>query len=55
VVYGKIAIELKHQSFFAPQDIKQLYAYLKATGLKLGILVQFTSKGVQYKRIVNIS
>jgi len=54
VVFGKIAIELKQRNFFSPQDIKQLYAYLKATGFKLGLLVQFTSKGVQYKRIVNL-
>jgi len=54
VVYDKIAIELKQKNFFAPQDIKQLYSYLKVTGLKLGILVHFTRKGVQYKRIVNL-
>jgi len=54
LIDGKIAIELKQKNFFSPQDIKQLYSYLRATGLKLGLLVQFTSKGVQYKRIVNL-
>ncbi len=54
VVFGKITIELKQKSFFAPRDIKQLYSYLKATGLKLGILVHFTQKGAQYERIVNL-
>lgn len=54
VVFGKIAIELKQKNFFSGKDIKQLYSYLKAAGLKLGILVNFTQKGVQYKRIVNL-
>ena len=54
VVLGKIVIELKQRNFFSTKDIKQLYSYLKATGLKLGIIVHFTQKGVQYKRIVNI-
>ena len=54
VVLGKIAIELKQKNFFSRKDIQQLYSYLKATGLKLGILVHFTQKGVQFKRIVNL-
>lgn len=54
IVFGKIVIEIKQKNFFSTKDIKQLYSYLKATGLRLGILVHFTQKGVQYKRIVNI-
>jgi len=54
IVFGKIAIGLKQKNFFARKDIQQLYSYLKATGLKLGVLVHFTQKGVQYKRIVNL-
>lgn len=54
IVSGKIVIELKQRNFFSTKDIKQLYSYLKATGLKLGILVHFMQKGIQYKRIVNL-
>lgn len=54
IVFGKIAIELKQKNFFARKDILQLYSYLKAAGLKLGILVYFTQAGVRYKRIVNL-
>ncbi len=50
----KIVIELKKGDVFAKQNIQQIYAYLKATGFKLGLLVNFTSKRVKFKRIVNL-
>lgn len=55
IVLDKIVIEIKQRNFFSRKDIQQLYSYLKATGLKLGIIVHFTQKGVQYKRIVNLN
>lgn len=50
----KIVIELKQGEIFSKSNINQIYAYLKATGLSLGLLVNFTRKGVKFKRIVNI-
>jgi GxxExxY protein len=50
----KIVIELKKGEVFPKHNIKQIYAYLKATKLKLGLLINFTSNGVKFKRIVNI-
>jgi GxxExxY protein len=50
----KIVVELKQGEIFSKQNINQIYAYLKATGLKLGLLVNFTRKGVKFKRIINI-
>ncbi|MCX6761607.1 MAG: GxxExxY protein [Candidatus Moranbacteria bacterium] len=50
----KIVVELKQGDIFSKQNINQIYAYLKATGLKLGLLVNFTRKGVKFKRIINI-
>lgn len=49
-----IALELKVGDHFKTKDIEQLYAYLKSKNLKLGLLVYFTSKGVRYKRILNV-
>lgn len=49
-----IAIEIKVGDHFFRRDIEQLHSYLKSTGLKLGIFVDFTSDGVKYKRILNI-
>ncbi|MFH1910312.1 MAG: GxxExxY protein [bacterium] len=54
LVDDKIAIELKTGGHILKQDIDQLYAYLKACNLKLGLLINFTSDGVKYKRIVNL-
>jgi GxxExxY protein len=54
LVLDKIVIELKQRDFFSRKDIEQLSRYLKATNLKLGLLVHFTSKGVRYKRVINL-
>jgi GxxExxY protein len=54
LVFNKIILELKQRDYFSSKDILQLSRYLKATGIKLGILIHFTSKGVRYKRILNI-
>jgi len=53
VVDDKIILEFKKGDRFLKNNIDQLYGYLKSTGMKLGILVNFTKNGVQFKRIVN--
>lgn len=55
VVENKIVLEIKKMDKFLKSNIDQTYAYLKSTGLKLGILANFTKKGLQYKRIVNLN
>jgi GxxExxY protein len=54
LVFGKIVIELKQKTFFSKKDIEQIYAYLKVTNLKLGLLIHFTKEGIRYKRVVNL-
>lgn len=39
---------------FSKKNIDQVVAYLKSLGLKLGILANFTAKGVEYRRILNL-
>lgn len=51
-VESKIILELKAKRFFAPGDFVQTQRYLQATGIKLGILVNFGSKYVQAERVV---
>jgi GxxExxY protein len=41
ICFGKIIIELKAAKALAPEHKAQLFNYLKATGFKLGILVNF--------------
>lgn len=54
LVLNKIVIELKQKNYFSKKDIEQLYSYLKAVNLELGILVYFTKEGIKFKRIVNL-
>ena len=43
ICYGKIIVELKAVKEIAPEHKAQLLNYLKATGLELGLLVNFGS------------
>jgi GxxExxY protein len=49
-----IVLELKQGNTFSRQHIDQVYSYLKANNLKLGIIAQFTNKGVKCKRVLNV-
>ncbi len=54
LIEDKIILEIKKTDKFLKSNIDQTYAYLKATGLELCILANFTKSGVQYKRIINL-
>ncbi|TSC52402.1 MAG: GTP-binding signal recognition particle [Parcubacteria group bacterium LiPW_39] len=54
LIENKIILEIKRREYFSKHDINQIYAYLKTSGLKLGIIACFTSKGVKFKRILNL-
>ena len=53
-VGGRIIVELKCVEEFAPIHQAQLISYLKATGLRLGLLINFKNQRVKdgIKRIV---
>ena len=55
LIEDKIIMEIKKMDKFLKVNIDQTYAYLKSTKLKLGILANFTKKGIQYKRIINLN
>jgi len=52
LVDGKIIIELKAADKLSRTHEAQLLNYLKATGIKLGLLVNMGGKRVEYKRLV---
>lgn len=54
LIDNKLVLELKRNSRAPQKDMQQVLSYLKATGLHLGILADFTSHGVQYRRILNL-
>lgn len=52
VIENKIILELKAVAVLADLFKQQVVSYLKATGFKLGILINFGSPKVEYVRIV---
>lgn len=51
--YDAIIVELKAVSAILPVHEAQLINYLKATKCKLGILINFGSDSLEYKRYLN--
>jgi GxxExxY protein len=52
ICYNKIIIELKAVDRLRPEHHSQVLNYLKATNFKLGILINFGAKSLEYKRFV---
>ena len=53
VCYNKIIVELKALSTLSSEHEAQILNYLKATGYRLGLLVNFGEESLMYKRIVH--
>ncbi len=52
-VINDIMLEIKAKSKFDPEDFIQTLSYLKASGYKTGLLVNFGGKKLEVKRLVN--
>ena len=52
ICFDKIIVELKAVRELAPEHRAQLVHYLKATGLKVGLLVNFGSLSAKIERVV---
>jgi len=53
VVFGKIIVEIKALSRLTSREEAQLLNYLKATGMQVGVLINFGSAGgLEWKRMV---
>lgn len=52
ICFDKIIIELKAMEGLIPEHEAQVINYLKATGLQLGLLINFGAKSLQYKRMI---
>lgn len=53
VVEGKVVLELKAVEELHPRFKAQLLSYLKASGLRVGLLVNFGAERLQVVRVVN--
>ena len=52
ICYKEIIVEIKAISSLSGIEEAQLINYLKATGLKVGLLINFGAKSLEYKRLV---
>ena len=51
-VAGKVIVEMKAEKELNPKHEAQLLNYLKATGWKVGLLINFGEKKCEWKRLV---
>ncbi len=51
-VYNKIILEIKAKENFSNDDIAQTINYLKLSGYKLGLLINFGKSKLEVKRLV---
>jgi GxxExxY protein len=52
ICYDSVIVELKALSALTSDHESQLLNYLKATGMKVGLLINFGEKSLKYKRMV---
>jgi GxxExxY protein len=53
VCFGQIVVELKALDKLSGKEEAQILNYLKATGLRVGVLINFCSRGkLEWKRLV---
>ena len=54
VVEDKIALELKAKRTLLPEDFRQIQNYLQASGIKLGLLINFRGRYLKPVRILRL-
>ena len=55
IIEDKIIIEFKAKNFITREDYRQVQRYLRATGMKLALLVNFRNVYLKPKRVINYS
>ncbi len=53
IVEGRVVVELKSVSLILDTHLAQLRSYLKASGLRVGLLLNFNAAVLVIKRVVN--
>jgi GxxExxY protein len=52
ICFGEIVVEIKAISGLSSAEAAQVINYLKATGHHIGLLINFGSRSLEYKRLV---
>lgn len=53
VIDDKLALEIKTVPFLKDEFIRQLLAYLVSANLKLGVIANFRTQRLTYRRVIN--
>lgn len=53
IIEDKVILEIKTLPQITNKSLTQLLAYLKSTGLRVGILANFRTERLSYRRIIN--
>jgi len=53
LVEGNVLLELKAVKAIVPEHVAQILNYLKATGMPVGMLINFGNKKLEYRRFNN--
>lgn len=51
ICYNKIILELKAVKEFTDEHYAQLYNYLRASGMDLGLLINFGTASIEFQRV----
>jgi len=52
VIFENVILEVKAKSGIAPEDLSQTLNYLKCSGCKVGLILNFGKSSVEIKRVV---
>ena len=55
MIEDEVILEIKKGDRFSKKHIEQIKTYLKIKKLKLGIIANFGSKELRFKRIINFN
>lgn len=55
LIEDKVILEIKKGDYFSKRHIDQVLNYLKLSAKKLAILANFSSRGILFKRIINVA
>jgi GxxExxY protein len=52
IINDCVLVEVKRKSFLTKQDNEQFWNYLKGSEYRLGLLINFGDKGLEFKRVI---
>ncbi|MDQ7781058.1 MAG: GxxExxY protein, partial [Planctomycetota bacterium] len=52
VVEGKVVVEIKALGKLSENEVAQLLNYMKAGGFRVGLLINFGARSLEWKRVI---